>query len=119
MSSCSLSGVADLLRVTVALLVSVATFPIGSSFAAWSDGLATVAGEVGGVCACAIINGRDIAGRATASLSSGDGAAKTFAGLINQQTNQTAKINWRRVTRVSLSKTEIGEDRCAIEDSAG
>src|ERR1700675_848734 len=31
MSSCSLSGVAALLRVTVALPVSVATFPIGSA----------------------------------------------------------------------------------------
>src|SRR5450631_1499836 len=65
-SSCSLSVVAVLLRVTVALPVSVATLPIGSSLVAGLGGLAAVAGEVGGVCACAIVIGRERAGGAIA-----------------------------------------------------
>lgn len=118
MSSRSLSGVADLLRVTVALPVSVATFPIGSSLAAWSDGLAAVAGEVGGAgCACADMVR---SGTACAAAAPGaDGVAKTFAGPIKQQTSQTARINRRRVTRIILGKTGIGEGRYAIEDSTG
>src|ERR1700722_11522526 len=53
MSSCSLSGVAALLRVTVALPVKVATLPIGSSLAGSEGaGAACVAGACAG-CTCA------------------------------------------------------------------
>src|SRR5664279_5011874 len=124
MSSCSLSGVADLLRVTVALPVSVATFPIGSSLAGWSGGLAAVAGEVGGVGACAIVIGREVAActSATGSLPSGDGIAKTPAAPagMTAQTSQSAKESRGRVTMVSpKARLEIGGDRGAIEGSAG
>src|SRR6478609_789327 len=47
MSSCNLSGVGVLLRVTVAVPVKVATFPIGSS----SAGCASAGAAAGAACA--------------------------------------------------------------------
>src|ERR1700677_1437526 len=91
MSSCSLSGVEALLRVTVALPVSVATLPIGSADAAWVGAAAAagarVAGRavVGAGCACADWVEPDIARRAADAFpaSIGDGIAKTFAVPAN------------------------------------
>ncbi|HEY4114553.1 MAG TPA: hypothetical protein VGM17_10890, partial [Rhizomicrobium sp.] len=61
MSSCTLSGVGVLLRVTVALPVRVATFPIGSSSAGCaSAGAAAGAGACAGR-ACAILVRPDVA----------------------------------------------------------
>lgn len=55
MSSCSLSGVELLLRVTVALPVRVATLPIGSSAAAGAgEGAAAGAGVRSSQCRCAL-----------------------------------------------------------------
>ena len=87
-------------------------------------GLAAVAGEVGGVCACAIVIGWDRAGGAiaTSSLPSGDGIAKTFAAPagMTAQTSQSANESRRRVTMASpKARLEIGGDRGAIEGSAG
>ena len=98
------------MRVTVALPVSVATFPIGSPFAAWSGGRAAVAGEVGcagvgSTCAEMVRSEADCAGAAPVA----DGVAKTFAGLAGTmaQTSQTASESWCRVTMESLAKVAV------------
>src|SRR5665213_3667697 len=104
MSSRSLSGVDALLRVTVAVPVSVATFPIGSAAAAGAGagvapgaGVAAGAaagGVVGAGCACANPVQPDVAsGAVGVSLAStGDGIAKTFAvaASMKQPRNQIA-----------------------------
>src|ERR1700722_14072256 len=98
MSSCSLSGVEALLRVTVALPVSVATLPIGSAWvgAAAAAGAGVAAGAaVGAGCACANPVEPDIAPRAAdgSPASIGDGIAKTFAvpPNVRQPKSQIAK----------------------------
>src|SRR5665213_2336097 len=102
MSSCSLSGVATLLRVTVALPVRVATLPIGSSVAA-----AGCAGEgavtgAGAGWACANRVRPDIASAVTGedpvSLGADIATALAAPESIRQPTSQTAKENRCRVT---------------------
>jgi hypothetical protein len=96
-----------LLRVTVAVPVSFATLPIGSSFAACVSVAASVAGGVGrGVAAgvgvfigwvWASFVARDIVSTAVGGGpdSNGDGIAETFAGPagIRQHASQTANEN--------------------------
>ena len=94
MSSFSLSGVAALLRVTVALPVSVATLPIGSSLAA---GAGVVAGAGAGACAgcvCASFVESEIASHVREKSScGGDGIATAFAAPASMKppTSQSAK----------------------------
>ena len=85
MSSCSLSAIESLLRMTVAMPVRVATLPIGSSVAAGAGdaagaGVAAGAGEGAGVGAgwiCASRVGAEAASIASraGSIGSGDGIA--------------------------------------------
>src|ERR1700733_7995979 len=108
MSSCGLSGVAALLRVTVAVPVSVATFPIGSAGAAGAAaaggvGAAAGAGGTAGAgvpagagagvgCACAKFVGPDLASIAAGASAASNGAAKTFAvpASMKQRSSQVA-----------------------------
>src|SRR5258707_5253974 len=106
-SSLGFSGVASLLRVTVALPVNAATLPIGSSFAACASVVASVAGGVGkGVAAgvgvfigwvCASLVALGIASTKIGGCptSKGDGMAKTFPmpARMRQHASQTAKEN--------------------------
>src|SRR5665213_2986628 len=104
MSSCSLSGVATLLRVTVALPVRVATLPIGSSVAAAGcAGEGAVAGA--GACAgwaCADRVRPDIVsaltGQGPVSLGADIATALAAPESTRQPTSQTAKENRCRVT---------------------
>ena len=103
MSSCSLSGVEVLLRVTVALPVSVATLPIGSSAAGWAaEGAAAGAwaGAAGWACANRIRPG--VASSVTCPASTDDGIAKTLAVPASKKLpkSQTASKN-RRITNGS------------------
>src|SRR5580693_693934 len=105
MSSFSLSAVACLLRVTVALPVRVATLPIGSSLPGDAVAVAPGAAGVGGVGAdgaCAIIIALVVASEAAGgrvASSSGDCAETLDApASIKQLTSQIAIENRRRVT---------------------
>src|SRR6185437_9707975 len=94
MSSLTLSGVVLSLRITLALPVTVATLPIGSSGACASAagafasgvGVAGAAGCGGSVCACA-------------SCVSPDGPAKLSVApiIVPQASSASAKKNWRDI----------------------
>src|SRR6476659_5917790 len=100
MSSLTLSGVVLSLRITLALPVTVATLPIGSSgaSAAVASGVvgsvaaaAGAAGCVGSVCACAICVGPE-------------GLPKTSVApiIVPQASSASAKDNWRDIGEISV-----------------
>src|ERR1019366_3915491 len=85
MSSCSFSGVEALLRMTVAVPVSVATLPIGSSAGADMGELAAGEGAAGPAGA----GDGDAAGRAGAGVGAGRGVGKgagwVWASLVGAE----------------------------------
>jgi len=96
MSSFGLSAIESLLRMAVALPVSVATFPIGSSAAAG----AAAGAYAGWVCASFVRP--DVAPTVSRACptSMGEGIAKTFAPPSTRQPrSQSANENRYRVTR--------------------
>src|SRR6478672_7685214 len=95
MSSLTLSGVVLSLRITLALPVTVATLPIGSSgaSAAVASGVvgsvaaaAGAAGCVGSVCACASCVG-----------SAGFPKTSVAPIIVPQASSASAKDNWRDI----------------------
>ena len=102
MSSLGLSAIESLLRMAVALPVSVATFPIGSSAAAGAgEGAAAGAGACAG-WVCASFVRPDVAPTLSRACptSMGEGIAKTFAPPNTRQPrSQSANESRYRVTR--------------------
>src|ERR1700722_13723331 len=107
MSSCSLSAVEFLLRMAVAMPVSVATFPIGSSASAGGGAVAGGGGEGGAgrgrgpVGGGHFVGGPDTSSTGTdfCTISSGDGIANRLAAPVSMKppASQSANENRRRV----------------------
>ena len=97
MSSLTLSGVVLSLRITLALRVTVATLPIGSSGASVAGVVASEFGAagagacVGAVCACA-------------SYVGSEGPAKTSVApiIVPLASSASAKDNWRNIRGISV-----------------
>src|ERR1700687_471508 len=100
MSSCSLSGIEFLLRTTVALPISVATFPIGSSAAACAGEGAVVGAGAG--CVCASLVASDVAptesGTGPTSVEDRIAEARGAQASIRQPSSESANENRRLVT---------------------
>ena len=98
MSSLTLSGVVLLLRITLALPVTVATLPIGSSGACASAAGAAASGAAGsGAAGCAG------AGCACANCVGSDDAAATFVApnIVLQANSRSARESGRCITGIS------------------
>src|SRR6202140_2722547 len=110
MSSCSLSGIELLLRTTVALPVSVATFPIGSSAAARVGEGAVVGAGAG--CVCASLVAPNIApteiGIGPTSMEDRIAEAGAAQSSIRQPSNESANENRRLVTMRPDPRNESG-----------
>src|SRR6185369_2370614 len=91
MSSLTLSGVVLSLRITLALPVTFATLPIGSSGASAAVASGGAAGCVGSVCACASCVGPE-------------GLPRTSVApiIVPQASSASAKDNWRDIGEISV-----------------
>src|SRR6185436_20887575 len=97
MSSLTLSGVVLSSRITLALPVTVATLPIGSSGACASVAGAVASGVAGSGAAVAGAAGCEGSVCACANCVRSDGAAAAFVAdiVVLQANSMSAKDNWR------------------------
>src|SRR4051795_4481911 len=100
MSSLTLSGVVWSLRITLALPVTVATLPIGSSGAS----AAVASGVAGSVAAAGAVGRVGSACASCANCVGSEGLAKTSVApiIVPQASSASAKDNWRDIGEISV-----------------